>query len=683
VIRRRIRDLSRAAILPPLLLISVPVEAAAFRIEPGPVVMSEEENAIAADPARGIQHGVILILETERDDPIRGYAKTTFHLRAKILSSEARSLGDILIPYDANTGYLRKWWGRTICPDGTVHELSKKGLERETVVKSRGVKVESLKGALPGIEPGCVIDYGWVIQDRSFRFYRRIPLQRPWPIREFRYRWLPAAGMFSQFVLRRTPGFALVRAAAADGAAGEEAASGPRVRLRQEEDHVVIEGWDLPAYEDEPWGPPEDLVRASVILHYVLLGSGDTVESFWSDHARREENLVREFLFFDKGLEETLTSMDLPGEASLGEKLELVHDWIAVNIRNLSHRTSEEREAEADRKIDRKSQARRVLEAGEGYASEVDRLFIGFARALGADARVVMAPDRTDGHWDPSLLSSGQLSERAVAVRDPADPSGRITFTDPCSGLPYGQVPWWLTPSKGLLAGKEGVEEILLPISDPRQNILHSQARISWNEKGGPAVKWNSVGGGQRGFISRRALRGMNPEDRQERIERLCGGGPEFELSLAEAPAWNQLHADFQIRCEGEMTEFTADEIEEEIMFSPAGRWFPDLPSFTQETRVQPVIFDFPFIDMSVVDVEVPEGLEPGELPEPVKFSTPFTSYALSAQKTEDGIRVQRACAVVKTAVAPEEYGTLRRFFQDVETADRTKLVFRKKEGQP
>jgi hypothetical protein len=664
-----------ALLFPWLPLLSTPLGAAPFRIEPGPGVMSEEEKAIAADPAAGIQHGVILLEESERDDPVSGYAKSSFHRRAKILSPEARSLGDIMIPYDASTGYLPVWWGRTICPDGSVHELAKDDLERETVAKSRGVTVESLKGALPGIEPGCVIDYGWVIRDRSFRYYRRIPLQYEWPIREFRYRWLPARDMFSQYALRRTPGIALA------GEAG--AGSGPRVMLHKEGDAVVIEGWELPAFETEPWGPPEDLIRASAILHYIIRGSSDSAEAFWADYAREAENRVREFLFFDKGLKAAIESMALPEDESLGEKLQLVHDWMAVNIRNLSSRTSEEQEADAGTKSERKSEARRVLEAGEGYALEIDYLFIGFARKLGADARIVRTSDRTEGKWDPALLAGGQLSESAVAVRDPTDPSGRVTFTDPCSGLGYGQVPWWLTPSAGLLAGKEGVEHVVLPGSDPRQNILHSQTNISWDEEGRPAVKWSSVGGGQRGFISRRALRGMNPEERQERIESLCGAGSGFELSLAEAPAWDQLHADFQIRCEGVLTGFTADEFEEEIAFAPSGSWYPALPAFTRESRVHPVVFDYPFIDMSVVDIEVPGGFEAAPLPETVKLSTPFTSYALSASMSDSGIRVQRAFAVVKDVVAPGEYPALREFLREVEIADRTMLVFRKKEEEP
>jgi len=69
-------------------------------IEPGPAVMSEEERALEADPARGIEHAVIVVEETSRAEDKGSGTKTTFHLRAKILSNEGRDLANTIFAVD-------------------------------------------------------------------------------------------------------------------------------------------------------------------------------------------------------------------------------------------------------------------------------------------------------------------------------------------------------------------------------------------------------------------------------------------------------------------------------------------------------------------------------------------------------------------------------------------------------
>lgn len=662
---------------------------AAFHVRPGPQEISPEEKAIQADPEGGIQHGVILLEELERDDPVSGYVKTSYHLRAKILSNEARSLGDIEIPFEARRGWLREWWGRTIKSDGTVVELERDDLIEVTVVESQGLEARVLRAALPGVEPGAVIDFGYVFQDRRFSWQTRVPLQSEWPIRHFRYRWLPSADMPARYFVRSSPGVSVV----GEDVIPEGGAPGPSdggvVRVIQEKQSVVVEGWNLPPYESEPWMPPRDLIRSSLILYYIGMGmgSGATPDQFWSEAARRERARAEEFLDDTGLMESTLASMDLPEEGSIRDRLQGVNDWLAVNIRNTINRTAEEEEAAAEeaRKKHRRSRASLVLEEKEGSGEEIDLLFLGFARLLGAEAHLVYAPDRRQGLWDRTLFSRWQLSERAVAVVSREGGGERITFTDPCSGLRFGQIPWPMSLTRGMLVTGDGPVEVAIPASDPRENILHSQATITWDEDGLAQVAWSAVGGGQRHEHRGRIIRWSDPHQRKEWLDALCGSSSWFEVSAAEYPAWKDPSADYQIQCEGSLTESGYDEFADSFSMWPGGEWFPDAPSFPDEERVHPVVFRYPFIDMSVVDVAAPPGFGPGPPPEPVKLGTGFASYAHSVTATESGFRVQRALAIVKTTIPREAYPELRDFLQRVERADRTRITFLRteEEGTP
>ena len=159
-------------------------DKAALRIAPGPKVMSADEKAIVPDAARGAEQAVILSEETESDESMPGMARISYHMRAKILSNEARSVAEIEIPASRSGGELRKWWGMTVLPDGNSVEMKDADLTEQEVVRFGNVKVRTLKGALPSVAPGCVIDLGWVVWVGGPESVKRVQLQRKWPVRE-------------------------------------------------------------------------------------------------------------------------------------------------------------------------------------------------------------------------------------------------------------------------------------------------------------------------------------------------------------------------------------------------------------------------------------------------------------------------------------------------------------------
>lgn len=638
---------------------------AAFRIQPGPAELSAGEKAIRADPEARVQHGVILLLEMEHDDPVSGFSKFSYHMRAKILSNAARSLGDVEVPMDSRRGYLRKFWARTIHPDGRVDELEKEDLQEQTVVRSQGAERRVLKGAMPGLEPGCVIDYGWVIQTPGGRFFRRIPLQRRWPIRELRYRWLPSGRFPSQYYLRRRPGL--------------------EIEVKRERQAILIEAAGLPPVIDEPWGPPEDLLRAGVILYYSF-GASDSAEDqekYWDDMAQDEERDLAEFLKRDRLLKETLASMNLAPQAPLHEKLAAVYDWIGKEIRNLALRSAEEREAEAEEEDeDRKDRASVVLETKEGWPYQMEYLFIGFARALGATAHVVRVPDRTEGYWDKGLLSRGQFSGRVVALWGPGQSVENAIFADLGSGLPYGMVPWWFAPARALMATEEGARDVILRTSDPRRNVLETRVSVDLGAPEGiPVARWTVKGSGHRGNRTRRGLIRRSSREREERLQELCGASGELEILSAESPGLEIPGGEYALECEGEMTGLDGEVGLPILSMGLEGPWIPDLPEFPSEEREHPVVFNYPWIDISVIDVKAPEGYAMEKLPEPVTVQGPFGSYAMGITRTPGGARIERAFAVVRLTVKPEDYGELRGFIQRAASADRARLAF-KREGE-
>src|SRR6266850_5937922 len=160
---------------------------------PGPAAISDEEMAIVADPNNGATHGVILLEEWLQDDNAK-IGRTRFHMRAKILSNEGRDLANMEIPLRHKEAELKEWWGRVLTPDGSKTEIPREQLTEKSVIKSARREVRTLNVALPGVEPGTVIDFGYEVRDPVISWATLVPLQRAWPMRRLRYRWIPVTG---------------------------------------------------------------------------------------------------------------------------------------------------------------------------------------------------------------------------------------------------------------------------------------------------------------------------------------------------------------------------------------------------------------------------------------------------------------------------------------------------------
>ena len=150
------------------------------------------------DPAAGTEHALIFvqdleITETQMERPwITVVHRLAYHRRAKILSEEGLIVANPEIPVGWGQSKLVNWWGWTILPDGSVHEIAKadvKALFDEAASKEDA----KFKVGLPNAVPGCVIDYGYTLEwmGRSAGS-GTIPIQARWPIRSYRLKFVPA-----------------------------------------------------------------------------------------------------------------------------------------------------------------------------------------------------------------------------------------------------------------------------------------------------------------------------------------------------------------------------------------------------------------------------------------------------------------------------------------------------------
>lgn len=611
-------------------------------VRPGPTVISDKERAIESDSSHGVEQAVILAEETELNENYGTDVERNFHMRAKILSNEGRDLANIEIPL-GDREKLTGWWGRTLLPDGTVLEVAERELVEQPLVSAGDWEVRALRVALPGVVPGSVVDYGYTVKGDTRYRYRRVRMQRRWPIRRFRYRWRPTDAHPSAYRVYRSEGF--------------------DVTIQADRRAVLIDGRNLPPVREERYMPPDHEVRASAVLYY--LAHGDSYEDFWDEQAREIDARTRSGSSGDL-VKAALSSLEAQRGADSLTRLKAAYDWIGANVENPL--------------IEGHGASLRGALSVASAQDPLDQLFIEIARALGAEAWVVLAPDRTRHFWDPRLRMMQQFEARLVAVYPAGQSEGQMLVVDPSSGLEFAQVPWWVSGVEGMVATSKGARTVFLPPSDPAKNIAQTKAELAFSGDGSRLlVKSTRIARGQSGVEVARLQSGWSTAERQDRLDRLCGSGPDVRIEVADSViGYPGMVAKLTCESERELLQpvgsFTS------YTLGLGGPWLESLPDLPPGPRVHPVVFDFPRVQVLELTVTSPDGFRFESPPDSVSLATTYGKYQLVFSAAPEGAKVQRAFALLPVKVPVEEYDDLRGFLEAVRRADATGLTFTRTE---
>lgn len=637
------------------LAFALPASASEKRVVgPGPTKMSADEIALAADPAKGIEHAIILSLETDRDDTDADI-RVRSHMRVKILSADARDWGNIKLPFTRRSTKLVEWWGRVILPDGTVHELPQDKLHEETLVKSMQGELRSWTGALPGIVPGCVIDYGYEFRYGKYLPSPGVPVQFGAPVRDFYYRWTPA-DRHNVAVLIRPRGNAFID--------------------KVQDEAVVVTAKDLPAVPAEPMMPPLEDVRSMVYFFYLFKAT--TVDEYWRGVHKPWAQALEKFEK-SKAVQPALPGIGIPA-GDLRTRMVAVQTWIETAFLNTAFATAEERAALDKRRTETGEllTAEQVLGARRGTPAELSLLFMAVARALGYEAEFVFVADRTERQVSDQVLDMEQVDNFLVAVRERGAPDDKAVVFAPGLGRPAGEIPWHLSGQLGLLVTKDRTAQLDVPAPSAETNTSTTSARISFADDERLAITWSRTATGQRWFRARDRMREAAPADREKLLTQYCGANETTEITKAVSPNLAKRAEGLQIECTGTTAAPEVDDATGELRVRFDGPWVEAVPDLPAGKRMHMVVFDLLQKDTDRIVIVPPAGFVPAALPEPQKVTSTWGSYTLSFSATPDGVVVERTFALTRTRAVANSYGSVLKFFGNVRRVDATPIIFRR-----
>lgn len=559
------------------------------------------------------------------------------YYRIKVFTEEGRKFANVEVTYAPSypaTQRVTEISARTIQPDGKIVPFDGRVYDK-VLYKSGRRQWKAKTFVLADVQPGSILEYRYQVRSRqNVLFDEAWILQRSIPLLHAKLTLKPfnTRGQFSSFFTYVGLPVGKVPKRVSDGY------------------HLEVE--NIAPFTEEALAPPQEQLAARVNFYYT--DPRLTPDQFWNVQAADWTTGVEKFI----GKEAAYRA-----HAPKGAPLKDLYAK-AQALKNLSY-LDEASEEQAESGAE-------VLTKGAGYAHEINRAFVGMARAAGYDAHVVRVAPRAEGFFSPQLLDATQISEEVAAV---AEASGAVKHLDPGTpGAPFGVLAWDKTNVPGLKMIKSPtLVWTKIEPATPEEALLHRKATVAVN---GDSVEGTVVVT----FHGQEALRRRANTWNDDDAERTKA----FE---DEAKAWFPEGASVKL---DELTGIKTHEgpvvakYSVKIPAAMAGSrvtvplsLFASVQKnpFAPTTRTHPVYFHYPFKTEDEVTLTLPANLLPAALPPPQALDAGTMKYAAVATREGNVVTFKRTLSIDNMFVEPRYYNPLRGFYNAVIAADQRPLL--------
>lgn len=561
-----------------------------------------------------------LFWEVKIDDSANGDLIFSHYVRIKVFTDRGReSQSKIDLPFGRLYGSeikINDIAGRTVKPDGSVVELKKEDVFERTIVKASGVKVKARSFAMPAVEAGCIIEYRWKeVRVNQSANYIRLQMQRDIPVQQVKYLVKPYPFPGLSF---RTMTF--------------HSRSGNGTLKQEKNGFYSITMADMPGVYEESRMPPEDEVKTWMLVYY---STDEKLEptKYWNDYGKRFYDDTKSLLKVSDDVRQLANTLVADAKSN-EEKLQRFFDYCRTRIKNItddaSGFTPEDR-----KKVKENKSPSDTLKRLVGTGGDIDLLFASLATAAGFQARIALAPDRSDIFFDKRIPDQYFVQPSSIAVN--LDGSWKF-FNPGFNYIPFGMLRWQ----------EEGQPSL---ISDPKQPLWvdtpltsHEDTRVRRTAKLKLTADGNLEGDVQVEYTGHFAIERKEENDEESDTQREESLKEEVKTRLSTAELSNirienvtdhvkPFVYSYHVRVPG-----YAQKTGRRLFMQPA--FFQNgVPAlFPNAYRKYPIYFHYPWSEEDSVEIELPPGfaLDNAEAPSP--FSSPgLSEYKPRLSVTKDG----------------------------------------------
>lgn len=524
-------------------------------------------------------------------DDSRDSKMTYFHyVRVKIFTERGREkFSKFDIPFLNKRVKIQNIAARVIKPDGTITDLPQSDIFEREIIKAGKVKVRAKSFAVPGIEPGVIVEYqyeesrkGDSAGNETLIFQRDIPMQ------SVTYKLRPFENMTI------TPRFYNM----------------PEMRFEKDKSDkkfFVATLKNVPAIKDEPYMPPEDEVRKWA---YLTNGSGDN----WIGINRGFGRAFLEWTKPNKQIKQKAEELTA-GASSEDEKLRRLYAFVQNNIRNTAYDGALTEDEKDNLKL---KDADDVLKRGMAPPMFIDILFASLARAANFDVNLVMAGDRSEQFFNPNKYPSSFINPTSISVKV----GGDWKFFNPGAPfVPYSKLIWYEENVPSMLVGEAGYIWKTTSLSDQEESKTKRTGKFILTEdgtlEGTVTVEYNGHTAISRRQDAYTDSESKIEEDYKSEIKRKISTAEISNLTIENLKDnTKSLVYKYKLRVPN-----YAQKAGSRMFFQPGVFEYGVNPVFSASERLYPIYFSYPWSEQDKIEIKMPEGfsLDSGETPAEVK----------------------------------------------------------------
>src|SRR5262249_23020616 len=214
---------------------------------------------------------------------------------------------------------------------------------------------------------------------------------------------------------------------------------------------------------------------------------------------------------------------------------------------------------------------------------------------------------------------------------------------------------------------------VVTPISPASCNLTAEMITVKPLPDGRSDIQAEVRLGGQRALELRSALRGLSAEDQVKVVaSKLRESGPpssidDSSIKITGAEAWE---GPLKISYHSVAPVFAAP-TEKRLLLRPALLVHKDESLLTSSRRTNSVYFPYAWSEQDRVEIKVPEGFAAEQLPDEVGLNIGVGTYRSAYKQQKDGISFTRDLTVNGFIIVPQQYQTLKSFFDRAHEGDR------------
>jgi len=504
-------------------------------------------------------------------------------VRVKIFTERGKETqSKIDIPYLSGVS-VKDISGRTIKPDGTIIELKKDAIFDRELIKSGRFKLKAKSFAMPGIEPGAIIEYRWREVYGYITNYVKMELQRDIPAQMVRYYLKP-----NPYVTEgpmKTMSFQV---------------NSPQF-VKDKDGYYRIELTNMPAFREEPHMPPEDQVKSWMLVYYAPDVKKAPME-YWKEEGKRTYENRKGDMKINDDIRRAAT--EAIGDAATPEqKLERLFNFCRTKIKNVSDDASGLTSEQLEKLKENKSPAD-TLKRGYGNGPNINFLFAALATAAGFETRYVRIGDRSRKFFDPSFTDTYFMRAYNIAVKL----GDQWRFFDPGSSyIPFGMLRWQEEGIQALVTDPKEPQFVETPLSPAEKSMKKRSAKLRLAEDGALEGEVRVEYTGHFAVSMKEDYDEESQEQREKKLrdqakERLGAEISEIKIESANDPLKPFVYS-YKISVPG-----YAERTGKRLFLQPAFFQKSVAQMFPTSGRQHDVYFHFPWTEDDHVVVELPAG---------------------------------------------------------------------------